>query len=672
MTLKSVKCTSSCDKKGDQGPIIENRDLAALYLSQGGLALLKGELINGMSLFDKAVELDPNHAESFYRQGLFLFEYGSAKGNEKIILIAAKKFKIATDINPAYFEAWQTWGNALLFLGDLHKEHHYYLKAKEKFEQAIGLGGKNDSDVLSELYWDYGIVSMRIGKHSKEMEDFQFAINAFQISSNLRENLPEEFWNDFGLAYLEMAQCFNHDLSFIIKAIHCFERTVAIKITSFEGWLFLAKSASLLYTYTQDEDHFIQASECFSAASHLKPNDKNLSYDWACALLNAGKNTRDPKKLRLAVEKAHLCSMFDPQNGELLATQAEGLSVLAEVTDSIDLVYEAQNKIVEAVALSGVDNIEVLYAHAQCLFSFASYFQDLDLYYQSIEKHQEVTSLNRTRHESWYEMAKIYAIVGNRQNDVGAFERSVYFYVKALTLKPLNHYYFGYASALSRLGEIKRDKTLIDLAITYFEHLLQIQKNLLYAHPEWLFQYAIALNLLGDFSEEEGCYQKALDTLSQILMINPSFPNVHYQIGLTYACLGDTLRVSHYFHRAIHHFRLALKQEESYPQVVFLDWAIALISIGEGFADHELGVSYYREAEFKLMQAARLGNEEAFYQLGCLYSLLKDPQKAIFFLEKAHHAEALPLVEELLNDEWLEFIRVLPSFQEFLSHLSQG
>jgi hypothetical protein len=70
-----------------------------------------------------------------------------------------------------------------------------------------------------------------------------------------------------------------------------------------------------------------------------------------------------------------------------------------------------------------------------------------------------------------------------------------------------------------------------------------------------------------------------------------------------------------------------------------------------------------------MMQAAKLGNIHAFYHLACLYSLLGDYCKSIYFLKKAEVFEALPTTDELLEDDWLEKVRKTKYFEEFLSYL---
>ncbi|MBS0648338.1 MAG: hypothetical protein JSS10_03825 [Verrucomicrobia bacterium] len=641
-------------------------DFVMSYLAQGELALLKGDII-GLELFEKAAQLEPCNAELFYRQGLALFEYGSMDGKEKALLLAAKKFKIATHISLSYFDAWHAWGNTLSLLGLRFGEHHYFLEAEEKLRKALHLMEDKTPDQYVELYWDYGKVWAEIARHSGEAVDIQKALEAFQKSSDAGEQLPQEFWNDFGLAALDLADLVN-DRRPIIKAISCFKQAVSLTLSSFEGWLSLARSMNILYAHTHDEDHFTQAHECFSAAAQLRPYSLELWHEWALFLLESGRKTRDLKRLRAGLEKCQRGYVFNAKHAELLATWAETLALLGELTDRIDLLYEAQNKITEALGLSDEEDPEVWHSYGKCLFSWGMYFDDFDYYYQAIEKFQEGLSLDRTRHQDWYGIAKVYTRVGDTEDDVDAFEKAVRFYSKAIDLKPLVGYYFEYAFALSRLGEMKEEPQLLQQAVSYFEYALQAQKNALYMHPEWLYHYAITLDLLGDLSDDETLYQKSLDVFSQVLMIDPDFPRIHYRIGLAYSHLGEALGEMDNFYRALNHYRIALKHEEE-NDFVILDWGITLINIAEHTYDKDLADQCHREAENKLLQASRLGNQQAFYHLACLYSLLKQYDKSLYFLQKSHEAKSLPSLEELLDDDWLEGLRLTTSFQEFLSHL---
>jgi tetratricopeptide (TPR) repeat protein len=651
---------SSADERGD---------FANSYLAQGEKALLKGDII-GLEFFEKAIELDPNNPDLFYRQGLALFEYGSSEGKEKALLIAAKKFKNTTFISPCHFEAWHAWGNALSLLGSTYKEHHYFLEAEEKLKKALQLVAERKHPLTSELHWDYGKVLYQIAKNSGEAIDLQTALDAFQKSSVEHEPLPQEFWNDFGLTCLAMADRIN-DPRYIVKAINCFKQAVSLTLSSFDGWLLLARSMNELYTHTHDEDHFTQSHECFASAAALRPYSLDLWHEWAVFLLESARRTRDLKRLRSCLEKCQRGYVFNAKHPQLLAIWAEALALMGELTDRIDLLYEGQNKITEALDISNEEDPDIWHSYGNCLFSWGVYFEDLDYYYQAIEKFQEGISLDRTRHQDWYAIAKTYAAVGDADDDIDAFEKAVRFYAKAVDLKPRSSYYFEYALALSSLGEMKRDQTVLRQAQAFFEYTLQVQKNALYIHPEWLYHYAVTLDLLGDCNVDENMYQKALEMLSQVLMIDPDFPLIHYRIGLVYSHLGEAIGESDYFHRAIHHYRLALKHEEEYDFAI-LEWGTTLINIGQHTFDKDVADQCHREAEHKLIQAARLGNQQAFYQLGCLYSLLTQYDKSLYYIQKSHEVKSLPLLEDLMEDDWLEGLRLTAPFQEFLSHLHHG
>ncbi|MCC6127776.1 MAG: hypothetical protein IT584_01045, partial [Chlamydiae bacterium] len=159
----------------------EKTEQALYYLHLGEAALLQGNL-SAISLFEKATSIDPENPLIWYRQGISFFEYGSLDGKEKALLLASKYFKIATQINPNFFEAWAFWGTVLLQLGRLHEEHHFFLEAKEKYQKAIALAPGRSSSALAELYWDYGLVWSHIAERSGEALDISLAIQSLHKS----------------------------------------------------------------------------------------------------------------------------------------------------------------------------------------------------------------------------------------------------------------------------------------------------------------------------------------------------------------------------------------------------------------------------------------------------------------------------------------------------------
>ncbi len=118
---------------------IAHSDLAESIVAKGQLALVNGDLQEGLKCFDEALKLEFNKAKLYYVQGLSLFEYGEKYGQPKILLAASKKFKNATALSPDYFDVWQAWGSVLLKLGTIYNEHHYFQEAQKKIVRAIAL-----------------------------------------------------------------------------------------------------------------------------------------------------------------------------------------------------------------------------------------------------------------------------------------------------------------------------------------------------------------------------------------------------------------------------------------------------------------------------------------------------------------------------------------------------
>ena len=149
-------------------------------------------------------------------------------------------------------------------------------------------------------------------------------------------------------------------------------------------------------------------------------------------------------------------------------------------------------------------------------------------------------------------------------------------------------------------------------------------------------------------------------------MVDPDFPHIHHRLAQAFCHLGELMGEIDFFYRAIHHLRLSLKQDEDNDAMI-LDWGIALINIAQNSPVLTDVEQLLQDAKQKLTLAAKLGNIQAYYQLSCLYSILHQYQQSMYFLIKADHFNALPPLEELLSDDWLEDLRSTSDFREFLA-----
>lgn len=644
----------------------QKKELSLHYLSQGEMALLQGNL-SALSCFEAASNLDPQNPQVWYRQGLAFFEYGSEEGKEKALLVAGKNFKIATQLQPNFFEAWVAWGNVLLQLGRFHAEHHYLLEAKDKYQKALEHSLGQPKEALAELYWDHGIAWSEIATHSGEALDVRLAIDAFQQSLALQEKPSPEFLNDCGKAYLEMGLLVN-DPRLYLQSVEYLQQAIQISPVYFDGWMSLAESYSQLYINTLDERYANKASDAFASAAKMSPCEPDVWLGWAQILGESGKNSEDPKQLRFSIEKCARAHQLEPNDPLIVAQWVESLSYLGMHTARLDLLLEAEGKIIKATETIP-DDPDLWHAHGICLIAFGKYYEDGEYYDIAIEKLQIGLSIDRTDPELWHALGLAHRHYAELSDDKELIERATRFLAKAMDLKPACPSLL-YDTALSflTLSDTLADIPSLEQAIVLFEMLFQNYKQAILHHPEWLFHYACALEALGHFTGLETHFARAIEIYSHVLLIDPDFEDIHHRTALSYVQLGHLSATSEFYKRAIHFYRLGVRQDEENDQV-WLDWGICLIDLAHHTLDTDFMNQLYMDAEEKISKAGQLGNTDSYYTLAALYSILGRLPESMELIHKALSARALPAIDELLEDDWLDNLRATSAFATFLSAL---
>ena len=653
-------------KRWEHLPIEQKALLADQYLARGEIALLNEDL-SALGHFEAAATLTPENFEIWYREGRAFFDYGMWEDKEKALLIASRYFKLAVQLAPDRFEIWSCWGSVLLQLGIAYNEHHFYLEAKEKLQRAIDYSKEVPRPVLAQLYWDYGLVWTELAQHSGEAVDVRLSIQAFQTSMNSQDILPPKFLNDCGNAYLQMGLLIN-DSRLYLQAVEHLKNAVTANQHYTEGWISLANAYSQLYINTMDERYVSLANDCYTHLCQESAEDAENWLGWAQLLGESGRQNRDQKKLSLSIEKCVRCYSIDPNNPLLLCQWVESLSELGKQTNRLDLLIEAENKILRSTD-QYPDDPDLWHAYGICMIAFGQYYGDPDYLESAIEKLQYGLSLDRTHAEIWHALATAHAEVANLTDDLDLIERSIRFFTRAMDLKPAcPSLVFDAANAYLQSFELRDNFKDLDQAIIHYESLLQNQKEALLNHPEWLFKYATALEWLGNYTDEDNHYIRALDLYFHVLLLDPETLKIHFHIALCLRHLGESSGEAEYFRRALHHFRFALRQDEE-DEEVWLEWGLASILLAHYSLDQETMHQCYTDAEQKITRAGQLGNLNAYYNLAGLYSIMSRFDEAIELLRKAQKADALPSIEEMAEDEWLDNLRQTELFTQFLSSL---
>ncbi len=654
-------------KKWEKLPQEEKKLLAETFLHQGEMKLLQKDK-SALAHFDEAISLDPMNPMIWYKVGLSLYEYGSDQNDKRALLLANKNLKIATTLEPNKYALWHVWGNILTDLGLLTDEAHYLFKAKELLQKAIALSKEQAKEHLHQLYWDYGLLWLNLADHSGEAVDVRMAIQSLRTSFAQMAKIAPEFWHDFGIAHQKMASLIN-DNRMYLQAIDYFKKAISLSKTYYEAYRSLADSYTQLYINTLQEEYFSEASHSFELAARIHPNDPSLLLEWAQLLGENGKLNRDAQKLKLSIEKCLHAHRHEPYQVEIIGQWIESLSLLGALTNRLDLISEAENKANEKLE-QYPESPELWYALGVCQTSYALYYNDLEYEEAAIEKFQIGLSLDRSHAELWHAIASSHSRIGKSLDDYDLLERSCKFYLKAIHLKPsCPPLIFDYALTLLKLGEISENSKILEEALSQIESLLQIQKEALLNHPEWLFHYGLILDTLGKYSEEgESFHLKAVEVFHQVLLIDPAYPKIYFHMALSLSKAAESVCDLKLYEKAINFFHLSAKHDEEDDEI-FLEWGLTLLSLSQESIAAEIQATSYLEAEQKLNRAGLLGNQHAYYYLACLYALTNRFTEAIALLGKAKEAEVLPNVEELLQDEWLAPLKTQEVFAEFLSQL---
>ncbi len=652
-------------------PISEKEDVirhSDLFQKQGEKLLLDGDHL-ALRYFDIALDLDPTNPHLLYEQGMALLESGSEKGRERHLFLACQRFKKATRIDPNHVDSWFVWGQTLFQLGTIYNKVHFFLDAKSKLDKAVQLISRAEHDLSGDIYWLLGCATLEIASHSQEVSDINIALDSFSHAVEKNPSLPSSFWVDFGQAYERLGLQIN-DGRLISKSVDCYKKAVSLDGENARNWYLLGKALQEFYYFSQDEDHFSQSSECFSTSAQLNPDQFEVWNSWAKSLFDSGKKNQDPKKLFSCIEKLHRANTLSPKNSQIISLWSEALATAGLIVDRLDLIQDAENKILEIIDIPGIGP-EAWYAFGMCFFTYGQYYQSAEHYSLAIEKFQQGLSLDRTYHSLWYALGLCYTQIAELENDAESLRLGSKFFVRALHLSSKSHYHFEYGLALSKLGAYLEDMPSLELAIYHFEQALALHKQASYLPAPWLYQYAVALDLLADLKENADYYTKAIEVLHHVLVIDPEYPHVHYRLGLCYSHYAELIEDIDLFMRATHHFKLAYRKDDENEDIL-LDWSLALVNLSQLYDPSLERSQILKEAEYKMIQAVKQGNVHAYYHLSCLYSLSSDLSRSMFFLGKAKEFDGLPSIDEMLHDIWLENLRNTSAFHEFISQIENS
>ena len=649
--------------------------LASLFVMQGEKQLEQSDK-NGFESFDLATKVAPENPEIFYRIGTAFLRHKDL--NPPATLQGAlDALKQCLVLNPDFFDAIVTQGIVCNCLGLLNEDSQFFQEAQRIFEHAQTKSQDACDAAAAEFLWNWGMSAFWGGRLSGEAVDFHAAIDKFRAAAS--KGLQDKgFWLSYGDAMSELGLLLGRD-EYFFEAIELYRNSVRQAFDYFEGWLHLGCAFQHLFERHKTEELYRQANECFRMASEIEQEQAILWMKWAQLTAMAGKLRRNLDLLQASLEKFEKAHTLEPSVPLVLALWGETLTLIGTHSENVDILREAQKKIMKSLEISR-DFPETWYIYGTCLSELGHYFSDEEYYRQAIQKFQIGLSLRQHEPLLWYGLASAYFAIGELTTDATWIETACKLFTRVIEFggHDFRRFWNDWGVALMTLAEMRNDRTSLEAAIEKFAHIIPQNSSTQHeeeeeTNPDWLYNYGCAYDFLGDFTEDVAHYEKAIQLLSQALQLDPEHAHAHYNLALAWAHLGDVAMDVEAFHKSIEQFQIVLTRNGE-DEMAWNDFGVTLIHLAQLIQDPsktEQSRKLFEVAESKLMQAVALGCTQAYYNLACLYSLTDNFDLAMQYIEKAASSDALPPIEEILHDEWLEELRHTSAFRAFLEHLNE-
>jgi tetratricopeptide (TPR) repeat protein len=605
--------------------------------------------------------------------------YLNRSDNISLWKMAANLIERVIQLMPAEAIVWNLAGQIFQRVGYREKDLALLEKAKSYTSHALTLLEPNSEKAIETFIELARIISL-VGELSGEASDLWQAIEYFKL-------VEESGYANFDFFYGFAVTC--RDLNALIPSaelqqltIDKYQRAIEEDPTKIHVQISLATFAQDLYEEGNNEDHFLLAQQIFGNLIESGCDQALVWCKYALLIAIYGRRTEGTAGLFKSLPYFTKAAALAPDNAVILTRWAEVLVTCGVEKEDYELLRQGQRHMEKALALQS-DNSEILAMYGYSLTELGNYFSDASYHEKAIESFKAAASVEPDNFRFIYGLALALLAMGMTKMELVPFQQAEQLLEQASLLNPLSRpeFFVEWAVALMRISELSLEKAPIEKAIAKFEEAIRLHAERLeypstgpsrVTPPDWLYHYGCCYDLLGDLCDEPAYYEKAIETFNLALEIEPEFANLHYSLALALVHLGELVGEAELFYHAFERFRY-LTERDPEEGSVYEDWGDALIQLGllvREPAAESISDSLSLEAENLLLRAIALGQTTSFYTIACLYSLRGDYESSIKYIAKAAQAKALPSLEELMHDEWLEGLRSRPAFRRMLFDLA--
>ncbi len=623
--------------------------------------------------FAIASQLVPDDPVIWNRRGLALSE----QEDSALLAESAVCFEKAISLKEAYFDAWLGLGNVLVRKALITEDSSLLNSAEEKYRKAEQLLDEvpQSEQVEKQFFWQFGFVSFMIARHSEEAVDLHKAIQYYRKAQMLGLD-DREFFNDFGNALVELSLKISQE-EMMFEAIELYLRSLDEDDESASpAYMLASRNFNLgscyhfLFEIHHDEVFFRQAEECFSKAVGYNSIFVPALRHWANLMLYAAKLWQDVLYLEAAngiYKKAHEIVADDPV---ILTHWSEVLCHLGSHEDDLSMLQKALQLAEHALEIDP-DSIEALTVSGLAYHGLGRYFEDKEYYELAKQQLEKALVKDHGAGVVWHALANVRFTQAQMLSDLHLLEEAIVCFHWASRREPsrFGHFWNDWAVALLYIADFTQNPKLVEEAVEKFEQAILCQEEV---HPQWLINFGASLDFLGDLTDDETCFEKAIQILTHSLQLDPESITARYHLGIALCHLGEVQADLELLQKAVSELEKVVESdpedENAYNDLGLAFMHVADLSTG---VDPAVRHSMYESAKANFMQAHSLGSLVVLYNLACVCALQQKSADALVYLRKAKQADVLPDVEDLLDDTWLEGLRGKPEFQEFLQECSK-
>lgn len=437
-----------------------------------------------------------------------------------------------------------------------------------------------------------------------------------------------------------------------LRAIQNIEKSVELDLP-------FARAYKRLFELCHQMTYFNLSNTHFAQAQLKEPKEASIPYAWGRLLKCASLVQHDPIFLQVALKKFESAHALEPAHPKYALAVVKAIAYLSLFTDSIHALPQAA-EILAKFDTPAAKDPDFLYAEGLCATAIGYFHAAAEFFERAMSFFSAAIALRGAHHLYWHGAGICALGLANIEGFESNIEKAILCFEKASKFDPSPDYTIDLAFACLRAAQLQQSEECLQRSIALFEKVLAHTKK---PRLEWLFHYASALRLQGEWETNPDLLHAAIEVFKKVEGDETFALFVHFELGMSYSLTGELLASPSDLQLALAHFDIVMRADREHDRA-FCEAAVAQINLAH--LSPEANELQYKKAEKKLVHAARLGSLHALYYLACLYSLSEMEERSLFYLNKAKDYNSLPPQQQLLDDPWLDHVRRSPEFKRLL------